>query len=369
MARKRRGRGEGGISQRKDGRWCGSVSVGHDAKGKRKRQWVYGKTKGEVQKKLRQLDKNGAVADAGVITVTDYLDRWLNNTVKQNAAPTTHKRYEQVVRLHVVPYIGHVRLSKLAPLHIEQLFVQQEKNNVSARNRQMSGTALHTALSSAVRLKLIPYNVCSDIQKPRITKREMQAWTLEESQIFLKEAEDDRLHALYVVAIATGLRQGELFALSWPDFDDDTGDLFVQRTLEEISGKLRLKETKTAKGRRRIALPRFAIDALLVHRKRMLTEGNIKGPIFCDTWGGFLRKSNFIRGSYKPLVKRAGVSAIRFHDLRHTAATLLLLQGEHPKVVSERLGHASIEITLNTYSRVLPTMQKEAAKKLDKLFG
>src|SRR5262249_54049173 len=154
-----------------------------------------------------------------------------------------------------------------------------------------------------------------------------------------------------------------------PDIDFETGAVFVQRSLEQVGGKFRLKETKSSKGRRRIDLPKFALDAMHEHRKRMLAEGNANASVFCDRDGGWLRKSNVVRRSYRPILKRAGVPVIRFHDLRHTNATLLLLQGVHPKIVSERLGHASIELTLNTYSHVLPTMQMVAVEKLERLFG
>jgi len=164
------------------------------------------------------------------------------------------------------------------------------------------------------------------------------------------------------------LRQGELFALAWGDIDFDGGALQVRRTLEELKGKLRLKETKSRKGRR-VDLPRFALDALHEHRKAMLAEGHGKAPVFCDAAGGYLRRPNVRQRSFTPLLKAAGLPAVRFHDLRHTAATLLLTQGVHPKIVSERLGHASIEITLNVYSHCLPTLQREAASKLDRLFG
>ena len=167
------------------------------------------------------------------------------------------------------------------------------------------------------------------------------------------------------------MREGELFGLQWPDVNLEDGWLCVQRTLEEVRGKMQLREPKTEKSRRRIELPAFVVDALHEHRKRMLAEGHDvkKGLVFCDTDGGYLRRSNVARRSFKRILGRANLPPIRFHDLRHTAASLLLLLGENPKVVQERLGHSRIEVTLNTYSHVLPTMQKEAAQKLNKLLG
>ena len=229
---------------------------------------------------------------------------------------------------------------------------------------------LRRAIRDAVSpLRLLDVNPCVEVSGPLVEAAEMTVLDAKQVDAMLKAAVSDRLHAMYVVAVATGMRQGELFALAWPDIDFDGGSVMVQRSLEEIDGKQRLKPPKTKKGKRRIELPKFAIDALHEHRKRMLAEGHAAGPVFCDRDGGYLRRQNMNRRSFKVLLKKAELPDIRFHDLRHTSASLLLLKGVNPKVVSERLGHASIEITLNTYSHVLPTMQREAADKLEKMFG
>jgi integrase len=329
---------------------------------------VYGATKREVQQKLQAAAQHG-MPDTSRLTVGQFLDRWLKTQVKPSRAATTTTRYEIVIRLHLKPYLGSLRLAKLEPVHVEHLYAEQERQKVSARNRELSGVILQTAMGHAVRLKLLHYNPVRDLGKPRPVKREMAVWNQSQAASFLKAAAADRLHALYVLALTTGMREGELLALEWPDVDFAGAALSVRRTLEEIGGHLRLKEPKTAKSRRRIDLPVVALDALHEHRKRMLAEGHAAAPVFCDTDGGHLRRPNVARRSFQPLMKAAGVPTIRFHDLRHTAATMLLLQGVHPKVVSERLGHADVVITLGTYSHVLPTMQREAAAQLDRLFG
>jgi integrase len=159
---------------------------------------------------------------------------------------------------------------------------------------------------------------------------------------------------------------GELFGLRWCDVDLTAGTISVQNTLEELNGKLTLREPKTAKSRRRVELPQSVIDALHAHRKSMVVEGHAAVEyVFCNPSGGPLRRSHFHQDCFKPLLTAAGLPAIRFHDLRHTSATLLLSAGVHPKVVQERLGHSQISVTLDTYSHVLPTMQVEAASKLD----
>jgi integrase len=374
MARKRRGRSEGSIYQRADGTWTASVSLGYDGKGKRQRRTVYGKTKKEVQDKLRaEQDKasRGTLLEADKLTVRTFLERWLENTVKPRVAPTTHGRYEQHIRLHLVPHLGRVRIGKLTALHVEQLYSDMATAGASAHEQKKVGTVLRTALKHAVKNRLLGHNVACDVPKPKPVKEEIHPLDQSQAGQFLKAAQKDQLHPLYTLALDSGMRQGEIFGLQWPDIDFDSGSVQVQHSLEEIKGRLRLKNVKTAKARRRIDLSRFTLDQLHEHRKAMLAAGkDVKsGPVFCDGDGGWLRKSNFARRSFKPILKRAKLPDIRFHDLRHTCATLLLLADENVKVVSERLGHASIEITLNTYSHVLPTMQKRAAEKMNGIFG
>lgn len=157
--------------------------------------------------------------------------------------------------------------------------------------------------------------------------------------------------------------------LKWRDVDWNVSAVAVQRTIDDLNGKLSVGEPKTAKGRRRVELPNIAMQALRGHRKAMFAEGHASDWIFCDTQGGLLRRGNVLRRSYFPLLKSAKLPALNFHCLRHTAATLLLLQGTHPKIVQERLGHATIAITLDTYIHVLPSMQRDAAARLDSLLG
>jgi integrase len=165
------------------------------------------------------------------------------------------------------------------------------------------------------------------------------------------------------------MRPGELFGLEWRDIDLDAGFLSVRRSLEEIDGQLRIKDAKTPKARRRIHLAAPTIAALHEHRRRMLAEGFVAGPVFCDTKGGYLRNANVRQNSFKPILERAGLPSIRLYDLRHTCATMLLLADEPAKVVSERLGHSTITLTLDTYSHVLPTMQQRAAQKMGRILG
>lgn len=366
--RKRRGRGEGSIFQRGDGYWVAVISNGFGGDGKRRRKTVYGKTKKEVQDKLKDEGYNAAAGiGAGKLTLGDQLTRWLD-VKRTKLAPATITRYECTIENHVKPKLGGVRLDRITAVDIEQFLMELERDKVSARNRQLAAIVIGSAMKHAVKLKLILHNPVRDVDKPKATPREMRTWSSTEVAAFLKATKADRLHALFVLALTTGMRQGELFALEWSDVDFTGGYLTVRRSLEDLGGVLRVKDTKTGKGRR-IDLPKKALNALQAHRRAMLAEGHAGGFVFRAPDGGHVRRSNVVQRSFDPAIERAGVTPIRFHDLRHTHATLLLAAGENPKVVCERLGHASIRITLDIYAHVIPTMQKSAVEKLNRLFA
>jgi integrase len=371
MSRKRRGRGEGSISQRTNGLWEAKISLGYDGESKRRRRTVYGKSKAEVQTKLRELQNsaaNGILADATQLTMVQFLSRWLENTVRPKVNASTYERYEQQIRLYINPCLGGVKLTKLTPFHVEQLYASMERNGKSGIARQKVGKTLRQALRHAVNVGFIPSSPAEKVPLPKGKKAEMRIYDADQVRRFLNAAKSDRLYAMYVVALDSGMRQGELFALQWSDIDFKSSSVSVQRSLENVGDQLSVKETKSAKGRRRIELSEFTIRTLQEHQKRMLAEGHISGPVFCDTQGGWLRRSNFLRSSFKAIIERAKLPHIRFHDLRHTCASLLLLADVNVKVVSERLGHASIQLTLDTYSHVLPTMQRKAAEKMNAVF-
>ena len=368
---KRRGNGEGSIYQRADGRWCATYSAGYDQQGKRKRHTIFGKTKQAVQNKLHKLLSEvaaGTPVEPHRLTVGGFLDRWLTGAAKTAVKPTTYANYEGVIKNHIKPHLGGVPLQKLAVIHIQGLYGAMDRAGKSAETIRLAHAVLRRALKQGVRWRLVPYNACADVDRPRVAKADIAPLDAEQAARLLKAASEDRLSAVFTLAIAAGMRSGELFGLQWPDVDLKAGVAMVTHTLTELHGELFLTEPKTAKGRRCINLPAVAIDALKKHRSRMLAEGHGDVPwVFCDTQGGPLRRSHFRKRVFKPLLKKAGVPDIRFHDLRHTSATLLLSAGIHPKVVQERLGHSQISVTLDTYSHVLPTLQLEAANKLDSI--
>jgi integrase len=389
VARKQRGRYEGSIYQRKeDGLWIGEVSI-TPLNGKRQRKRVYGKTKQEVQTKLRTLQATyalGRLTDPEQFTLGDFLSLWLDTESKPTVCQTTLCRYEQHIRLYLKPILGDVLLNKLTPAHVHQLYNRMAKGGASADARKRVGTFLRQILKAAVNQGLITNNPAATVPLPKSTKEEFHPLNRSQAELFITEAKADRLFALYVLALDSGMRQGELFGLQWPDFDWEAGVVMVQRSLAEKAGRLWPKEPKTGGSSRRIELSPATLEILREHRKRMVKEGNGSGPVFCDTEGKWLRKGNFYSRSFQRIVERANARAIaeaamnqthpatlpdgfRFHDLRHSTATLLLLVNENVKVVSERLGHKGIEVTLSTYSHVLPTMQKKAAEKMQNILG
>lgn len=375
---KRRGNGEGSIFQRPNGQWVGMVTTGRGPKsekhpnGKLIRTSVYGDTKKEVQDKLARMQVNkldGTLADPERLTVADYLERW-KDAARPNLADTTFDNYAATIKNHVNPRIGGVQLAKVTPLHVQSLLSHLERDGVGAHTCRRVYVILRRAFKQAVKWRLLAINVCDAVDAPRLPKKDIQPLTAEQAGTLLAACADDPLNALYALAIGGGLRMGEIFALHWCDVDLATGTVTVRHTLQELNGKLKLKEPKTKKSRRRIRLPQYAVDALHEHRKQAIVNGQAGNPwVFCNSRGGPLRRSHFHADHYKPLLRRAGLPSIRFHDLRHTMATMMLLAGVHPKVVQERLGHSNIGMTMDTYSHVLPSMDEEAAGLLDALMA
>jgi len=371
---KRRGNSEGSIYQHtKSGRWIGMLSLGYGDDGKRKRRAIYGDTKREVQEQLRKFqhaNEQGMLCEISVLTVSAYLRDWLKNkSASGKLADTTLSNYRSVIENHIVPgSIGGLRLQKLNPMAVQRFYTELENAGVGSHARLMIHIVLNAAIDRAIKLSLIPRNVCKGVERPEACKADIQPLTAEQVGTLLATARGTRLESLYGVAVGTGLRLGELFGLQWADVDLDKGTLSVRHTLQELSGKLTLKEPKTKTSNRNVELSEMAITALVDHRRRMMAEGNAASPwVFCNQHGTPLRRSHFHRAEFKPLLKRAGLPDIHFHALRHTMATLMLAAGVNVKVIQERLGHSKVGITLDTYSHVVPGMGRDAASKLDSM--
>ena len=368
-----RANGEGTIGKRKsDGRWFATVPIGRDADGRVRRRTEYARTKAEAAEKLARM--RSSVIDGTMVQPTrqrlaQYLDRWLRDSSRPSTSKNTYRLYESLIRIHINPRIGGVRLSNVGPQHVQALMAEMERGGASPRVRQLTLGLLRNALSRAVKWNLVARNPCLVVDRPRVPRHEARVLTQEQVRVLFDAASGDRLEALYVLAVATGLRQGELLGLQWGDIDFGRRSLTVRRQLIECGAPPELSELKTPRSRRRVDLPALAVEALSEHRRRLGALPHPVNLVFTDTLGGPIRKSNLLRRSFRPLLERAGLPRIRFHDLRHTSATLLLAAGVHPKVVQERLGHSTISLTLDTYSHAVPTMQRDAADRMDGLIG
>lgn len=376
---KKNANGEGNIRQRPDGMWEARVSL---PDGKRKS--VYGKTRKEVHEKLTEVtglrNRGVPVQTDERLTVGAFLIDW-QTRVRPTIRASTWRRYCQLLQ-RVRDTLGNVTLTRLAPEQVEALYAgllsgevknsRQTKPLAPATVRQLH-VILHHALDDALRKGKVSRNICEFVANvPRVPRHENQTYSFAQVRTLLQAAQGDRLEALYVLAVTTGMRQGELLALKWQNVDLDGATLHVRATVAQTAaGKYTFSEPKTARGRRRIPLQPIAVEALRRHRARQNEERialgaawRDQGLIFTDALGELLKGPQVLRAQFYPLLARAGLPRIRFHDLRHTTATLLLQLEKHPKMVSELLGHSTISITLDTYSHALPDMVRGAVDDL-----
>jgi integrase len=372
-----------GVRRRGRNSWEITVELGHDpVNGRRRRltQTVKGTRRDAevIRAHLLHRITTGIDLEPTRLTVAAYLERWLE-AVRPNLAPTTRRGYEGLLRHQVIPYIGGIPISKLRPLHVQQLYARlREEGRADGRGGLNPRTLLHVhrvlseALQQAVRWQIVARNVCQAVEAPQPRRAEIRALSPEEARRLLEVAgaADDTSGDAVILALHTGLRLGELLALHWEDVDLERGTVSVRRTLENVSGNT-FREPKTARGRRVVPVGPTVVERLRRRRRlqqeKCLTAGSSwqdQRLVFTSADGGILSGFALRRAFYR-LLSQARLPRVRFHDLRHTHASLLLARGVHPKVVSERLGHATIGITLDTYSHVMPTVQEQAARDLD----
>ena len=370
---KKRGNGEGSVYRRKDGRWVGQYLV-YLPSGPKYR-YIYAKTRKEAAQKLTKAmaDRNGGIVfDDEKLTVSDFLDVWLCDCAKAAVRVSTFERYRSIADLHISPALGRLRLKSLTPAHVQGFYRGRLDSGLSPATVQKIHVVLHKALSQAVRWSLVPRNVTEAATAPRPSPKEMHPLSAEEARKLLEAARGDRLEALWVLAVHTGMRQGELLALKWTDVDLEAGKISVRRTLTREGGHYTLGEPKTKRSRRTVKLTGAAAEALRSHLSRQMADMERLGALYRDQGlvfttdsGAPLNPSNVRNRNLRRLLPRAELPPIRFHDLRHTCATLLLSKNVHPKIVQEILGHATVAITLDTYSHVLPGMGDQAASALE----
>ncbi len=371
----KRGHNEGTITKRADGRWEARISLPDG-----KRKCYYGKTRQEVSRRMAQAlrdAENGVLVTDERQTVGQYLASWLD-VVKHQLEPGTFRRYRNFVQGHIIPVLGKVSLSKLTAQQVQNLYAKVLDKGLSTTTVHHLHGAFHKALSDALKLGLVQRNVTEMVSPPRRRHTEMMTLSKEQARALLAAVHDDRFEAVYVLALSTGMREGELFALRWQDVDLDVGILSVRGTIKEGEKGFFIGKTKTANSRRQIDLSTNVVAALRRHRKRQDKEKELLGEawdstldlLFPNTVGNSMIPDHFVKRHFKRKLKEVGLSPeIRFHDLRHTAASLLLKEGVNVKVVSEMLGHADVSITLRIYAHVLPSMQKDAASVMDNVLG
>ena len=356
-----------------------AVSLGRDpATGKYKYVWegVRGTRKDaerRLSEVLHRLD-TGAFLCPSKTTVADYLRRWLQEYVRPNLSPRGFERYESIARVHLIPDLGAVALTQLRPEHLQRLYASKLDKGLSPRSVRYQHVVLHKALETAMKWGLVVRNVADGVDVPRSRRKDMETWSEFEVRHFLEVAKDSPYYALFHTALYTGMRRGELLGLRWRDVG--VQEIHVNRTLHQLrDGSYVFTEPKSAKSRRTIDLSPSSILTLAEHRERQEGVRTVMGiprkqdDFVFSTLEGKPLRPNTISRAWTMLAARAGLRAIRLHDARHTHASLMLKQGVHPKIVQERLGHGSIQVTLDTYSHVAPGLQRAAAESFDKLMS
>ena len=376
-ARSRRGHGEGTVYQRPDGRWTAQIDLGWVG-GRRRRKTVYANSERDVLAKRDQI-RNQLVRGVNFTdvprTVEDWLNEWLQ-TVKSGdgTSASTLERYDQVVRVHIIPTIGRIKLTALTPRDVQLMVSQLRKTAAPASVIKIHGV-LRNALGDAERMDLIPRNVARAVRSATLTRTERRALTPTEAAKLLAQLEGNRLEGVFVLALATGLRRGEVLGLRWQDTDLDAKSLFVRQTLQRVGGELRFVPPKTHRSTRTVPLSKLAVSVLSAQRVRQAEDRLLVGPawedhglVFATQLGTPLEPRNVNR-RFSTARSAAGLEWVRLHDLRHAFATFLLDQGEELRTVMDLLGHSTIRLTADTYGHVLPSRARSAVDAIDRVLG
>jgi integrase len=378
---RRRGNGEGSITRRKDGLYMARYWISLPD-GAHKRKTLYAKTREQVAAKLADAlreRRKGIILDDENMTVGEFVTRWLEDSARGDLAHRTYHNYRLQVRRHIVPSLGRIKLKNLTPAHVQALYAARLREGLKPGSVRYIHAVLHRALEQAVRWSMIPRNPAALVDPPRVLREEITPLDPSKARVFLDASRGEKFEALFVLSLTTGLRVGEALGLKWSDIDIEAVTLRVNRQLQRLRrdsensapGKLAFSEPKNA-SRRTVDLSQRAVEVLRSHRKRQMEEQlrtgaswQHHGLVFASTIGTPLDAQNIINRHFKPLLRRAQMPDIRWHDLRHTYATLLLARGVHPKYVQAALGHASIQLTLDTYSHWMPSMGRDTATAID----
>ena len=369
------------ITKRKDGLFQGMYTAMTPDGPKRK--YIYGRKYKDVDKKLAEAmgdAARGVYTDDENMTVSQYMERWLEDSAKGDLGHRAYANYKLQIRRHINPAFGRLKLSKLSAGHIQSLYAAKLRDGLKPSSVRYIHAVLHRALEQAMRFNLIPFNPASRVDLPKIRQEETTPLDAEQARTFLEAAKGDRHECLYALSLTCGLRMGEALGLKWTDIDLYKGTLRVNRQLQRMRrdgdkpGTLVFSEPKNA-SRRTVDLPQRALESLRSHRTRQLEEKlqatyyEDSGLVFATGKGTPLDAQNIVNRYFKPLLRRAGLPDIRWHDLRHTYATLLLSRGTHSTYVQKSLGHASVQLTLDRYSHWMPSMGRNTADGIDEALG
>lgn len=362
--------------------WTIVYDLGRDIDGKRQQRSKGGfQTKKAAQAELVGIQhelNSGAYVEPSRVSVSEYLRKWLKDYAKHNVSGRTYVRYEEIVEKHLIPAFGRNVLSELRPAQISTYYSEalfsgrlDGKGGLSAKTVRQHHAVLRKALKQAVQWQMINRNAAAAVSAPKPKQREMTVLNDAQMAELLQAVQGTKHYIPILLAVTTGMRRGEIFGLRWQDVDLDRGTLCVRQSAEVVNGNVSFKEPKTQKGRRVIDLLPLSLEALRSHKKaqaelrmQLGVAYHNYGLVCCREDGNPVNADTFTK-AFGQIIKKTGLPRCRFHDLRHSHATSLLVQGVHPKIVSERLGHSNINITLDTYSHVLPGLQKEAALKLN----
>lgn len=374
----------GAVRERKKGHWEIRIDLGRDASGKRMRHYsTFRGTKKEAvaeKNRLIQVLGTGVDLDAERLNLGAFLDKWLKDHMPARVSAKTLDRYTEICSLHLKPHLGHIILAKLQPLQIQSAYASMGRGarkgggDLSARTVLHHHRVLRQALQQAVRWRMIPTNPADLIQAPRPARTTVAVLSQEDAAALIAKVAAHWIHLPTALALHTGMRRGEILALRWNDVDFEHGEIHVTRSLEQIGRQLNFKGTKTGKGRV-VAMPAALVRVLRAHKARQAAERLRLGAVYedndlvCAAPDGKPVVPHILSDAFRTTVAASGLPKVTFHGLRHTHATMLLRAGIHPKVVSERLGHSTISITLDVYSHVMPGMQEQAARAIDAALG
>jgi integrase len=383
MAR-RRGKGEGSISERTDGRWEVRVDLGRGIDGTRRRKSAFAATQAAAIERLRELGGravSGRLLTSSTPTVARYLDEWFA-TNQETWRPSTRRCYRHAIDLHLVPVFGPLRIESLTPQLIQRWLLQHKQQHGARRRIELAHATLRSALSDAKRLQLVGFNAAELVKVPKAIRRPIRPLTIEHASAFVNVAATHRLGALFTVALACGLRLGEATGLRWQDVNLESGDVQIQQQLQRVDRRLVLQPLKTPTSRRALVLPGVCLLALRAHRTRQREDRLKAGADWIDTGlvfttytrgkdrkvGKALHPRNVLR-TLHDLLAAAQLPRRRFHDLRHSAASLLIAEGVQLAEVSKLLGHAELRLTADLYSHLQRQTAATAARVMDTLLG